>query len=443
MSANIGREGETVEFKRSTGELKNSLQSISAMLNRSRRGTVFFGVLDDGTVVGQDITDSTLREISERISQAIEPRIYPRIDVLDDDGMRYIRVAFEGKDTPYAANSIVYIRVADQDRKASMAEVRKLFFRGDVDALRDSCAMRRTEFTFSTLLNMLNSKGYHDRESPEFRRNRALVNDDDEVSLQGELLSDQSLASIKLIRYRGRDRTVMLERKEFGMCSLLVAQQKMADYLQMIDEVRVDLSTSPRTETSLFDFESASEAWKNAVVHNNWKNLVPPVVSLFDDRLEIVSSGSLPSDMTTEEFFNGRSEPVNPSLFDVFSKLGIVEQAGHGVSTIAARYGREAFRITPSTVTVVIPFAFTPKFAIDSGTTDRLTRNQKAFLSAVQSNPKVTIRRVCEITGMGYGTANNVVSSLKRKGLLTRDGSKKSGTWVVNRFARVKIQFKI
>jgi predicted HTH transcriptional regulator len=77
----------------------------------------------------------------------------------------------------------------------------------------------------------------------------------------------------------------------------LIAQQKMIDYLDAINEAKVNLSKNLRLKTSLFDRESVSEAWKNAVFHNNWGNLISLVVYLFNDRFEIVSYGDLLSDL--------------------------------------------------------------------------------------------------------------------------------------------------
>ena len=43
---------ETVEFKKSTSEMKEGMASIAAMLNKHGRGTLYFGVRNDGEVVG-------------------------------------------------------------------------------------------------------------------------------------------------------------------------------------------------------------------------------------------------------------------------------------------------------------------------------------------------------------------------------------------------------
>ena len=58
---NIGEETEQIEFKKSTGELKEGIQSIVAILNKHGSGTLCFGVKNKGDVIGQWSDDSKCR----------------------------------------------------------------------------------------------------------------------------------------------------------------------------------------------------------------------------------------------------------------------------------------------------------------------------------------------------------------------------------------------
>ena len=53
-------ENETLEFKRSTSELKEAIVSIVAILNKHQNGRLIFGVRNDGMVIGQHITENKL-----------------------------------------------------------------------------------------------------------------------------------------------------------------------------------------------------------------------------------------------------------------------------------------------------------------------------------------------------------------------------------------------
>ena len=121
----ILKESETIELKRSTGLLKQALISISAILNKHGYGELYFGVENNGQIIGQQVTENTLRQISQKISEGIEPKIYPLIEKIILGGKSCIRVKFEGKERPYFAFGIAYIRVADEDRKLSPNELRR------------------------------------------------------------------------------------------------------------------------------------------------------------------------------------------------------------------------------------------------------------------------------------------------------------------------------
>ena len=114
---NIGPETELVEHKASTSELKEGVASIASILNKHGHGTLYFGVKNNGNVTGQQVADSTLREISQAIAHSIEPAVYPTVERLEaDDGRTYVRVSFEGHDAPYACKNAYRIRVSDEDR---------------------------------------------------------------------------------------------------------------------------------------------------------------------------------------------------------------------------------------------------------------------------------------------------------------------------------------
>lgn len=56
------------------------------MLNKNGYGILYFGVKDNGDVVGQQIGDKTLREISQAIANYIKPQIISTIEheLIDD-----------------------------------------------------------------------------------------------------------------------------------------------------------------------------------------------------------------------------------------------------------------------------------------------------------------------------------------------------------------------
>lgn len=52
---NFGMETELVEFKKTTGELKEGIVSLASMLNKNGKGTLYFGIRNDGEILDQQI----------------------------------------------------------------------------------------------------------------------------------------------------------------------------------------------------------------------------------------------------------------------------------------------------------------------------------------------------------------------------------------------------
>lgn len=139
-------ESEIVELKKSVSELKEAVISISAILNKHSRGKVYFGIRNDGAVMGQIVGSKTLRDISQVISGNIEPRIYPKIQQVEINNKTCIKVSFEGKDAPYFAFGRAYMRVADEDRQISVRELEHFIIKKNKDKLRwdnEICAKAR------------------------------------------------------------------------------------------------------------------------------------------------------------------------------------------------------------------------------------------------------------------------------------------------------------
>lgn len=127
----MGEETEILEFKTSTAEIPAALDSIVAILNKHGKGTLYFGVKNNGTVVGQQMGSNTLRDVTRAISEHIEPKIYPKVEKVVIDNKECIKVEFEGEDAPYVSNGRAYIRVGDEDRQLSLKEMKKIILKAE------------------------------------------------------------------------------------------------------------------------------------------------------------------------------------------------------------------------------------------------------------------------------------------------------------------------
>ena len=68
---NSGTETDSIEFKKTTGQLERGMETLCAFLNGTG-GTVLFGVTDEGKIVGQDIAGKTKETIMPEITQILK-----------------------------------------------------------------------------------------------------------------------------------------------------------------------------------------------------------------------------------------------------------------------------------------------------------------------------------------------------------------------------------
>ena len=124
---NLGKETETLEYKKTTGEMKEAMVSISSILNKHGIGTLYFGVKPSGDVIGQDVSESSLRDVSRAVYESIRPQIYPAIEEIVLDQKHLIKVEFSGENAPYSAAGRYYLRTADEDREVTPDELKAFF----------------------------------------------------------------------------------------------------------------------------------------------------------------------------------------------------------------------------------------------------------------------------------------------------------------------------
>lgn len=146
-------------------------------------------------------------------------------------------------------------------------------------------------------------------------------------------------------------------------------------------------------------------------------------------------TGGSPFPLSTDSFYQGDSRHVNSGLFHIFSELNYMEQSGHGVPIIVKKYGREAFHITESGVTVTIPFAFEPEYI--SSKKENLINNldidekKRIVLSPLFENPEMKLNDLSEKMGISLSSVKKMVAGLKEEGLLRNEGTNRQSKWVV------------
>lgn len=192
-----------------------------------------------------------------------------------------------------------------------------------------------------------------------------------------------------------------------------------------------------RKDVPLFDDKAFREAVINAILHNLWVEGNEPMITVYSDRIEILSRGTLAPKQTVEGFYLGRSIPVNRKLSEIFIQLHISEKSGRGVPKIVEIYGRDAFTFEENAIVVTIPFNRITQVGNNVG--NKVGNNQKPLnqtrqiiIAEMRNNPNITKAELSRLLGISTTAVDNNISYLKKNGYIERIGSNKTGYWKVN-----------
>ena len=192
-----------------------------------------------------------------------------------------------------------------------------------------------------------------------FKKNLGLLTPQGKYNLLAQLLSDNSHLPIRFSLFKGKTKaSTMYAVREFGNMSLLMTLDRVLDYGEILNVPQADERNRivERKEVMHFDADAYREAIINAFVHNLWVTGNEPMFTVYEDRIEILSRGTLAPEQTIDGFFAGESVPVNKKLSEIFLQLHISEKSGRGVPKILETYGKGAFEFRENSIVVTIPF---------------------------------------------------------------------------------------
>ena len=431
-------ETEKVELKQ---KLTDSLtKEIVAFLNTDG-GTIYIGVNDDGSVCGVTNLDESLKKIADILESQILPDCRPfaelgtkfieqkhviEIKLLKGQGLYYIK--------KYGRSAQgCFIRVGSTSRSMTEDQINLTHNKYlNINAKITEIASRIKNPTFQYLKLLLTEKGYTINEKT-FAENFHLLTKDGEYNKMAELLADKNEVSIKVVRFKGKSKADGISlRNEYGEKCLVVAMKQAFDYCaDVINETHTSFSKGIRNDMPLFDRDAFREVWFNACLHNNWADGTPPAIYIYTDRMEIISTGGLPANLSKDDFFLGVSKPVNEELAKLFIRLDLMEQTGYGIPLVTKRYGKTVFEFLDFFLRVTIPFEFELEGDVPQNATPKTTpkTTSEKILALIKANPCITREEMAEECGISIDGIKWQIKQLKGK--IEFVGSRKGGHWEI------------
>ena len=349
-------ESETLEFKQTTGRRREATRTICAMLNH-QGGHVLFGVTPGGEVIGQQVSDRTVEDVSEEI-QRLDPPAFPAIErVLVKEGREVIVVSVsQGQKKPYSYGGVAYRRVGNTNLSMSRDEYNQMLFermhseqrwenQPATDWSVDDLDIAEIHRTVDEAIRRGRAEDPGTRDPEALLRGLGLIKGG--VLLRAAVVlfgaterieAEMPQCLLRVARFRGVDRTDFLDNRQFrgnAFTLLTRAERFMIENLPIAG--RIIPNIFERVDEPLYPPVALREALANALCHRDYSIGGGSVaVAIYDDRLEVTSSGSLHFGLTAEKLFETHeSLPWNPLIAGVFYRRGIIEQWGRGTLKMA------------------------------------------------------------------------------------------------------------
>ncbi len=444
-------ESDRLEFKKSTGELKAGVQSLCAMLNGSG-GMVVFGVTAGGKVVGQDITDATLQEVAREIKK-LEPAATITQTIVPVSGSLRVLVveATAVAGSPFVFDGRAYKRIGPTTSRMSQTEyqerllartqaihrwenqVAEGYLLADLDTeeidrmVRAAVHCGRLASQPSDPMDVLDR--LHLR--VEGRLLRAAV-----VVFGRKLMPDYPQCALRLARFKGTSKTEFLDQRQVRGHAFQVLDEAVNFIMRHIPVAgRIVSGKLEREDIPLYPPLALREALVNALCHRDYTIPGGAVnVAIYDDRLEIISSGLLPPGITIPDLKRSHiSRPRNPLIAEVFYRRGLIEQWGRGTQKIvdwcvAAGQPEPDFEEQAGDVVVrFLPSGYSPPLRVSHDLTDR----QRQVLHILSNGERWRFRDILERLPEppAARTLRDDLQFLKRAGLVDSGGRSVAARW--------------
>jgi ATP-dependent DNA helicase RecG len=448
----FGQESETLEFKKTTGELREAVASIAAILNKHNRGELYFGVKNDGTVFGQMVSDTTLRSVSQAITDNIKPQIFPTIENVSIDNKTCVRVQFDGEDVPYFAYGKAYIRVADEDKQLSPGELEAFFKRKTTVSTWDSAPSSKTLDDINTnairsYMKRANESGrldYKFTNRDDVLRRLELLDNDVPCNAALELFGKKPSAEIQMAIFATefKHTFIDIDRQKGNILDLVDIGEK---YIRRNIRWRVIRDGSPeRTEIPEIPIAAVREALLNSYAHRAWRVSQTNEISIFSNRIEIYNPGTFPDGLTPQDFISGSGRSIrrNPLLAQIMYFSKDIESFGTGLQKIAlecdaagVRYGFELGKLGFSVIFYRPNIDVYGQGVQDDVQDDHVNvqdgNPQERIVLLVTAKPKITLKELAEEMSLSVKTIQRHMQKLKDAGILNRIGSDRTGYWEI------------
>lgn len=441
-------ETETIELKKSLSQLKEGVISLSAMLNKSNKGVVYFGIRDDGKVIDLDVSKKTLSDVTHEIQNNLKPLPnMVNVECEEVEDRTVIRVSVDGDDTPYSAYGRYYIRINDADVMMSNNQLQLFFENKEINYSR--WENKETEYGVDDVdedlliecIRTANDSG---------RLDYVYKNAEDALTKLGLLTANGKLNNAGLYLL-GKNKPLLIKeanfptdnRSEFGEIkefrgNIIECIRETISYIQNHITFKSNIVGYQRKDVPEIPLRAIREIVVNSYAHCSY-GIEDDYhqFSIFKSYVKIYNPGGIIKDIDPKRFASGNvgSKIRNVLIASTLFKFGYIDSFGTGFertfslcasNDVDYSYFNDEFGFT---------FIFNRKtinMINDNRPEYRISNLDDMIINSIKNNKYITIPELANIVNKSEITVHRHLNDLSKNGMVSRVGSRKTGYWRIN-----------
>ena len=415
------RETRTIEFKETI--TNTFLKTVSAFSNYDG-GEIFFGFDDNGNIKGLPDVKQACLDIENKVNDSITPQPDYTLELQNND--RTIKLTVKsGLQKPYLYKSKAYKRNDTATIEVDTLELSRLILEGK-NIRFEELPCKDQELTFHILCEKLKEYIQIETFNQDTLKTLNLYNSTVGYNNAAGILADKNhFPGIDIVKF-GENISMILKRATFDNVSVLEVYEKalevFKDYYQYEEIQGADRKKVEKIPEAAF-----REAIANALIHRVWDVESQIKVSMFDDRIEIISPGGLPPGITENEYLSGKLSVLrNRNLANVFYRLGFVEIFGTGITRIKQLYEgglkQPDFEVSENAIKIVLP-VFENNL--------NLTEDERKIYNILSKTMLKSISEINPYVEFGKSKTVQLLKEMNKKGVVKIEGRGRGTKYVI------------
>ena len=415
------RETRVIEFKEAI--TNTFLKTVSAFSNYDG-GEIFFGIDDAGNIKGVSDIKQACLDIENKINDSISPQPNYTLEIQNNDKTIKLTVK-SGVQKPYLYKSKAYKRNDTATIEVDTLEFSRLILEGK-NIRFEELPYKEQDLSFEVLHQKLKESIQIETFNQDTLKTLNLYDGLNGYNNAAGILADKNhFPGIDIVKF-GETISIIQKRATFENISVLAVYEKTLDVFRDYYQYE-EIQGADRKKNEKIPEAAFREAIANALIHRMWDVDSQIRVLMFDDRIEVISPGGLPSGITEDEYLSGKISVLrNRNLANVFYRLGFVEIFGTGIIRIKQLYEdglkKPEFEISENTIKMVLP-VFEKNL--------NLTEDEKKIYKVLSKTMLKSINEIAPYIPFGKSKVTKLLKDMGQKGVIKVEGRGRGTKYVI------------